>query len=53
MNYLEYEVKLADGRKIQTTGVEITELGIKFPLPDSKKTRFVPYAALLWVDHNE
>ena len=45
-----YEIKLADGRKIRTSELSYTSLGIKFPLGNGLN-RFVPYAAILWVDY--
>jgi len=45
----DYEVKLADGRRFWPKDVEYTEKGIRFPVKGNH-WRFVPYAALLWVD---
>jgi len=49
----EYEVKLADGHKIQTTEIELKDRGISFPVPNTNKVRFVPYEALLWIDQTD
>ena len=44
-----YDIKLADGRNLHSEEIEYTNKGIRFPIKNGK-TRFVPYAAILWVD---
>jgi len=49
---MKYVVKMADGRNVEALDIEYGEKGIRFPVEGKvTRTRFVPYAAMLYVDH--
>jgi len=49
---MKYIVKMADGKKVETVDIEYGEMGIRFTIDEKvPKTRFIPYAAILYVDH--
>jgi len=45
---------MVDGRSIEALDIEYGDKGIRFPIEGKElRTRFVPYAAMLYVDHFE
>lgn len=49
----KYEITIANGKTIGTQKIEYGDVGIKYNISDGNSYRFIPYAAILWVDYNE